>query len=765
MDHNPFPVVSGIDATAQWMWYNPDPVNITNPLIVGSYPFFPSDKSREYYIFRIGPISEVFDNCLDFEEQEPNTANWCTDAVDNMIITTDNNLQYHNVIKFEDGSGASTAINNVDFTGNWLTMGEDGCLCFDYKVDWNEAEGSNAGSAPKIGIYSGSSVCTTTGINNSMHASFLGDPNNPLIQDNVWGHFCLPLEQCSDGQLPSNQYGTWVILDGSVILTGVEACTKWNQLIANVTGLYLFIDYNAQPSELVYFDNFCWICDSCEEYEPDTLNLDCCQYSFNLNNSRGHITNIGYSVTGGTIVRLTSSSCPFTTSPSNVLGTTSGTLNYSPECNSVQGMQVEVLPNTGSGTIHIDWVVTHADGTTCSYVSDFVCHGMPLTRCDIVKSRYLPEPDVNMTGRTFTIFNWKIPVSPIDKVNIDYIYTGTPPEPLPFNHSGGHLQVDNEIGTPYYRLWYQNQSGNYTYFPQDGLPWECINPPLHQTPSDDRIRFNLKYDWTAGWVGKLKFTIHHCDGQECVSEVIWRGKRLWIDDDHIVDMTKLEAETDNQLISFKLKGSKRLPKEIAGVNITVLNPDATIAAATTPLVHGAKRTSEVMDIASTLSDMKSVCFEFNAPLTLPDGEESPKVEVALLREKGFKTNPLFDIEFFDINGDELGHDTISVGAPAGIIENNHNLIALMDIRLTKCVPNPTTDTDNLKLYYDILKADNISIKMYNELGEEIKFIEQSYKDIGSYEINVSTIGLVSGTYYFKMTSSTQTSTLPVVIIK
>jgi hypothetical protein len=160
-----------------------------------------------------------------------------------------------------------------------------------------------------------------------------------------------------------------------------------------------------------------------------------------------------------------------------------------------------------------------------------------------------------------------------------------------------------------------------------------------------------------------------------------------------------------------------------------------------------------------------VCFEFNAPLTLPDGEESPKVEVALLREKGFKTNPLFDIEFFDINGDELGHDTISVGAPAGIIENNHNLIALMDIRLTKCVPNPTTDTDNLKLYYDILKADNISIKMYNELGEEIKFIEQSYKDIGSYEINVSTIGLVSGTYYFKMTSSTQTSTLPVVIIK
>jgi|GEM_PF-2827847 hypothetical protein len=60
--NTPFPpaAVCGIKSSAQWMWYNPDPANITKPFITSaSYPYFPSSLSREYYIFRIGNIGEL----------------------------------------------------------------------------------------------------------------------------------------------------------------------------------------------------------------------------------------------------------------------------------------------------------------------------------------------------------------------------------------------------------------------------------------------------------------------------------------------------------------------------------------------------------------------------------------------------------------------------------------------------------------------------------------------------------------------------------
>ncbi|MCH7964309.1 MAG: hypothetical protein IH852_10285 [Bacteroidetes bacterium] len=65
----PFPVVDGITPAAQWMWYNPKPDppdNITIPFETGMYhPRFPADESREYYIFRVGPIDSLLGDTCD----------------------------------------------------------------------------------------------------------------------------------------------------------------------------------------------------------------------------------------------------------------------------------------------------------------------------------------------------------------------------------------------------------------------------------------------------------------------------------------------------------------------------------------------------------------------------------------------------------------------------------------------------------------------------------------------------------------------------
>ena len=70
LNRNPFPVVVGINPAAQWMWYNPNPNApnaITDPFDTGPIPDFPAAQSREYYIFRIGPIDVFFpgDECCD----------------------------------------------------------------------------------------------------------------------------------------------------------------------------------------------------------------------------------------------------------------------------------------------------------------------------------------------------------------------------------------------------------------------------------------------------------------------------------------------------------------------------------------------------------------------------------------------------------------------------------------------------------------------------------------------------------------------------
>ena len=47
-----YPIVCNIDQNAKWMWYNPNPLLITDPFQVGPFPNLPSDVN-EYLIFRL----------------------------------------------------------------------------------------------------------------------------------------------------------------------------------------------------------------------------------------------------------------------------------------------------------------------------------------------------------------------------------------------------------------------------------------------------------------------------------------------------------------------------------------------------------------------------------------------------------------------------------------------------------------------------------------------------------------------------------------
>jgi uncharacterized repeat protein (TIGR01451 family) len=205
--------------------------------------------------------------CIDFEDGD--VSDWYGFFVQSITAAADGDRG--GILKIVDGSGPSVAVDNRRFAGNWLERADASCLCFDYKVDWNESVGSDAGSMPKLVLYQGPTPLTDVNELNTqtLYASLTGIGSGVPIEDNEWRRFCLPIGLAEGTELPSNGSATWSIVQNGVPLTGAAAAAAWNQLIVNVSGLVLAADYNAQPSEVVSFDNFCWTC-------PDTPPSDCC---------------------------------------------------------------------------------------------------------------------------------------------------------------------------------------------------------------------------------------------------------------------------------------------------------------------------------------------------------------------------------------------------------------------------------------------------------------------------------------------------------
>ena len=195
-------------------------------------------------------------NCIDFSGSY-NLNNWKGNAVGPHSI--ENDIPHGNYLQLEDDDNLSYEANDIEFNGNWLTKAENGCLCFDYNVDWSAG---NAATLPKkapiLSIYynTGNIANILTG----SRANFVGNSSNLDLQNNTWRNFCLPVGLSSGTNLPSNSYGTWLVYNGNTLLTGTAASTAWDNLIQNVTGIALFTDYNEFPGELVRFDNFCWTC-------------------------------------------------------------------------------------------------------------------------------------------------------------------------------------------------------------------------------------------------------------------------------------------------------------------------------------------------------------------------------------------------------------------------------------------------------------------------------------------------------------------------
>jgi len=151
----------------------------------------------------------------------------------------------------------------------------------------------------------------------------------------------------------------------------------------------------------------------------------------------------------------------------------------------------------------------------------------------------------------------------------------------------------------------------------------------------------------------------------------------------------------------------------------------------------------------------------------------------------FQTNQYYNIldiqnscpEFVDINND-TDPDLFIGNTKGGLfyfendlisgIENNSAQIS-DNFYLYQNYPNPFNPSTIIK--YDLLNSGNVTLKVYNILGEEIALLQNGYQNNGSYSIEFSSdksgikSDLAGGIYFYKLTSGTNSVVRKMLFVK
>jgi hypothetical protein len=483
---------------------------------------------------------------------------------------------------------------------------------------------------------------------------------------------------------------------------------------------------------------------------PDCKNLfteeekdpDCCQYNFDISNGGGALSKIEYTATGGTVSFISTEPCfPSSTTPALLFGTTSGTLNYSPTCNSPLEVRLGAVSTTATGLICVHWKFTFQLGTG-SFVCDtnicYQCKRMPKDCGQAISVQpYLFGP-LDQDYRTFKITNVKLPVSQISSVDVKF----TPVPQLGY-HVGGGLVVDNMS-----RTWGVPSSGGPTN-PYTQVRLNCAGGVTALFPSgaaaNTSVAFNLGVDNTTVplYSGIVHIKIGYCDGDTCEYDYVWN---------------KPAPSGIGSFTSPKLTGNPRI------FNVSVVDLDSAASfsvslkdSATTILAITAPQPDDVAVGTLVGYNVKAArnaaLYVSSANITHKTGNTNI-VTVVFTPSQALPPDSVpVVVRWFDASGRQIASSE-KVIAVRGVSAVNHDVQPGMigvgmqlDIR-----PNPATTNATITL--ELEKNEVVSLAIYDITGKEMQSVlSGSALQSGHHTFEVITSGLAKGTYMLSARTS------------
>lgn len=483
-------------------------------------------------------------------------------------------------------------------------------------------------------------------------------------------------------------------------------------------------------------------CDTIGEIHLDS---SCCQFNipvFNL--GQNPLTQIQWQIlnNSGTMESINiMSSCSFNLVPPNPYGTTSGVINFTGNgCTTNPTLIMEANPSTASGIVTIAFAFVHK-GQVCYDTVSLHCARAPLIKCDSLVVSPFTWPGLNLSGRTFKIFNQKQPTSAIKEVKIKLT-----PDPFPSDPNakwnGGGLIVDGNS-----RSWGIANSGN-PYYSLINMDCDPQTPPSapQGNASNSTVQFNLGVDYTLNWTGNVILTIIHCDGDTC--ELVynnWCAKPpkqcISLGSGISIDTSKLPTIIVAASAKFSLKNRSNvryISIELAEkeTNTQIIDGFAGIVDSNNNIIASGKRIEQIDGEDMVITSAKSTVIE------LPKVFDGRKNDCQIIAFFVGDSVVKFNVILYDDNVNPIGFETFEASQPISSVKTSEN--EYQNLEFMKIIPNPTKNSATIEFFNPI--EGNVSLQIIDLLGNEIRTIETGWKSFGVHQTTANLNGLPSGSY-------------------
>jgi hypothetical protein len=498
-------------------------------------------------------------------------------------------------------------------------------------------------------------------------------------------------------------------------------CIRWGYFVQNQRVLCDSICVDLPP------------CDGtpCDSLINGMLDTSCCEYDVTILNGVGSpITSISYSISGGTLNSLSTAPCAPVTAPT--VGSTSGVLTYSPPCAGSMGLSIQATPTTPGGTISVQLVVHHGQKDSCTLRFEYTCKkDHPPEKCDDVKVKPFHFAGLNLSGRTFKVFNTKVPASPITHIDIL-------PVPVPCFLQGGGLVVDI---TP------TSWSVPYTRIPVSGF-----------ISANTQVQFNLGIDYTCGWTGAINLVIHHADGDSCLySYGPWKALPPVIGTG-TVSTTGIDKKVYGNKLRLENKSSTA---SVKWISVHMESDSSYIIAGSGDHWEGTMLESGYARLDGYDQGLKEALFSFETPVA--PSRFSDYFNLVVAHDTTVSGPPVIRWTTYDENGDAIGTDTVRITTPVLSIRGEGAAPAPGDFQLLNFFPNPVQGSATIN--YVLGRDLPVRLELYDKLGKFLETIDQGYRTSGMQTLRYSSSHLPVGTYYLKLSSESDQVIKPLVIVR
>lgn len=262
---------------------------------------------------------------------------------------------------------------------------------------------------------------------------------------------------------------------------------------------------------------------------------------------------------------------------------------------------------------------------------NFSCGPVPDVCCDKMRVSPFLNPVLNQDYRTFEIYNFKQPASPICSIDINM----QPLPPTTFWQGGMAFQTPNGSSG------YPATPVNFVFasIPPAHRRIPTLAPNMMSAVSNPitspAVRFNLGFDNTQPYNGKTVLTINHCDGTKCVLEYkpwIINPSRSTSGWPWSVDIRELSAELSEITLTFQ-GGGGRIPAEAKaakwlGVRLTV--DGAEIYSIAGPEVS--EERNRKFSLSSSSKIANAALFEFGSLLSPNSRDQNGRTITFLIKK-------------------------------------------------------------------------------------------------------------------------------------